>query len=94
MTTQKLFSDALDLLDDGSIDEGEEVLRTVVSRAERERDELLMASAMCRLGELLVLQERDTEARPYLQRVADIQRPDSALNFEVDRARELLGPTF
>ncbi len=91
MDAQRLFSEALELVDTGSRRQGEATLRRAIAAAERERDELLLGSALCRLGELLMQQERAREARPFLKRVVEIKREDSALYFEVDRAMELLG---
>ena len=91
MKAQQTFSEALHLLDNGALDEGESKLRQAIASAESEGDELVLGSALCRLGELLMLGHRRAEARPFLNRILSINREDDALFFEADRARELLG---
>ena len=91
MKAQRTFCEALAQLDHGASSRGEALLREAINNAEREDDELILGGALCRLGELLMMEHRSMEARPILARVLEIRREDSALFFEVDRARELLG---
>ena len=91
MKAQRTFSEALCLLDQGAAREAEFKLRQAISFAEAEGDELVLGSALCRLGEFLVLDSRGTEGRAFLNRILSIDREDDALFSESDRARELLG---
>ncbi len=89
MTSQKLFSDALQLLEAGSIHHGEDKLRSALSVAEREGKRLVVGGALYCLGGLLVDQQRTQEAVPLLEQLAAMEH-ENALTLEVDRAHELL----
>lgn len=91
MSAKQEFNKALLLLDRGQAERGEQLLRDAVNQSEQERDELTLAGSMCALGDLLMGQGRDAEARPFLERVVSLERDDDLIAFEQGRARELLG---
>ena len=90
MKAQGHFSTALSLLDAGNCSRGEFSLRQAVVTAEQENNELVLCSALFRLGELLVETNRATEAEPILSRVLKLDRQDGAVFMETAGARELL----
>ena len=90
MKAQKHFCKALSFLDLGLGPHGESLLRRAIREAEREENELLLCSALTRLGELLVKSGRGREAEQLLNRVLESNHHNDALLMEVERARELL----
>ena len=89
-TAASTFQKALLLLDRGQPARGEELLRASQEQAEQERDDLTLTRALCCLGDLLHELGRDAEAVPLLERVSAVQREDDLLNYEIQRAKELL----
>jgi hypothetical protein len=85
-----LLNKALLLLDRGLMEKGEQCLRNAIIASETDNDDLILARSLCCLGDLLVLQGRAKEARPYLERVIEFSRPDDVLDYEIKRAHELL----
>jgi hypothetical protein len=92
MSAEQSFQKALLLLDGGDAVRGEQILREVVTSTEPERG-VVYYQACCCLGDLLVMLGRNDEAVPLLERVAALEADDSlddVLDFEIQRARELL----
>jgi len=85
-----LLNKALLLLDRGLMEKGEQCLRNAIIASEADNDHLTLARSLCCLGDLLALQGRAREARPYLKRVIEFSRPDDVLDYEIKRAHELL----
>ena len=90
MQTDSLLNKALLLLDRGLMEKGEQCLRNAIIASEADNDDLVLARSLCCLGDLLALQGRTKEARPYLERVIEFSRPDDVLDYEIKRAHELL----
>jgi hypothetical protein len=89
-TADGTFQKALLILDRGQTNRGEELLRAALQQAEEEGDDLTHGRALCCLGELLHELGRDAEAQPLLERMAAVERDDDVLDYEVQRANELL----
>jgi hypothetical protein len=87
---EAVFQKALLLLDRGESGRGEELLRNALGLAEQQRDGLTLVRALCCLGELLHDLGRDPDALPLLERVSAVEREDDLLDYEVNRAKELL----
>jgi tetratricopeptide (TPR) repeat protein len=90
MNSNLKLQKALLLLDRDKLTEGEEYLKSAISTAEEENDEITLATASSSLGELYFLQERIEEAIPLLERVTRIEREDDLLYDEITQAREIL----
>jgi len=90
MSGTVVFRKALHLLDRGDLRRGEELLRQSIEAAHGEGDEVTEFGARACLGDLLMGLQRVSEALPFLQQVAALERVDDVLEYEVIRARELL----
>ncbi len=90
MNSNLKLQKALLLLDRNKLTEGEEYLKSAISTAEEEKDEITLVTASSCLGELYFLQERIGEAIPLLEKVSRIQREDDLLGHEIERSREIL----
>lgn len=91
MTLCQEFQRALILLNRGALYRGEEVLRRVVS--ESAGDATMLVQGLVCLGDLLQQTGRSSESRPFLERALRQKLDDDLddlLDWELDRARELL----
>src|SRR5947209_6201180 len=84
------FQKALFLLDGGEVERGEATLRDVLSAAAHAKDDALLATARCCLGELLVELNRWHEAIPLLKAVAALDEYDDLFAHDRRQAIQLL----
>ena len=89
---EQAFDKALYLLDQDEGAKAEALLELVITAARGARERMLLARALCVLGEWLHEQGRTAEARPLLMEVLQVQvaTPD-AIAYEQRRARHILG---
>lgn len=90
MRGSTLFQKALLLLDRGRLEEGEQYLREAIACAAEERDDVTLGGALCCIGDLLLETNRPSDGEPFLLRLLALERSDDVLDFEMNRARELL----
>ena len=91
---EQAFDKALYLLDQDEGEKAEALLLLVIEAARVARDPVLLARALCVLGEWLQEQRRVAEARVYLREVLELQVPEPDLiAYEQRRARHLLDAT-
>jgi len=85
------FDEAIHLLDRGEGPKAEALLELVIGAARRSNERVLLARALCVLGEWLHEQGRTGEAWPRLAQVLEVQVEDAgSIAYERRRARELL----
>jgi hypothetical protein len=90
MTAANTFRKALSQLDHDQLEKGEASLRSAITEATAELDEVTRVGATTCLGDLLFELGRLEEARPLLEAIAAFERDDEVLDWEIQRARELL----
>ena len=90
MSAKIALQKALLLLDRGNLERGEALLREAIDDSEQERDDLTLVGALCCLGDLLHSEGRSQEAVPFLERVLTFRREDDLIDYERERADEIL----
>ncbi|EAB7165032.1 hypothetical protein BKF61_002500 [Salmonella enterica subsp. enterica serovar Lika] len=84
------FQKALLLLDYGKLNKGREKLECVIAQAESEKDTVTLVQSLVCLGDLLIEIGAFQEAEPFLIRALTYSRDDDVLEYELNRASELL----
>lgn len=84
------FQKALLLLDYGKLDKGREKLECVITQAENEKDTVTLVQSLVCLGDLLIEIGAFQKAAPLLIRALTYRRDDDVLEYELNRASELL----
>jgi tetratricopeptide (TPR) repeat protein len=84
------FQKALLLLDYGKLDRAREKLELVIGQAENEKDTVTLVQSLVCLGDLLIVMGTFQEAAPLLKRALTYRRDDDVLEYELNRASELL----
>jgi hypothetical protein len=88
---EQAFEKALQLLDQDEGEKGEALLEMVIAASRAADDRLLLARALCVLGEWLHEQGRAGDARSRLLEVLEVEVPEPDLiAYEQKRARKLL----
>ena len=90
MTARQSFQKALLTLDQGRLEEGEVLLRSVIKQANTERDHYTYGRALCCLGDFLYQEGQSQEAEETLRQFISLERDDDVLDVEQRRVEELL----
>lgn len=90
MQARATFQKALHCLDSGDSRGAETILRQALVLSREERDEMTHGGVLCCLSDLLLEQNRRSEAIPLLEQLSMIEREDNTLDEEIDFAREML----
>jgi hypothetical protein len=85
------FDKALYLLDEGEVEKGEALLTLVVGAARQSCESVLLARALCVLGESFHERGLDSQALPLLREVANFQfELQDQVEYEQNRAQRIL----